>query len=212
MKRYSLLLVPLVAVVFAVSCSDSTSPARALRTPKNPDLAVTGNKPPPPVSATIAVTVNSPGQAVFTGVFFNNGKLSPEGDPVETFDGTAWLRFDNKQPDLGGTASPNARFMVKGDDRNCPLDPSTCPTGQGTLTIEGVAYTIASVQSFRRLATCGTGFSEPCATIHFTLTDPAGNSHSADIFAFDRSSCLVDKDNFSYYVCSFPPPDSGGEP
>jgi hypothetical protein len=216
MKRYSLLLLVLVAVVFAVSCRDTTSPAgsRALLSPRNPELVVIGNKPPPPVDAAIAVTVNSPGQAVFTGVFFNNGKLSPEGDPIETFDGTAWLRFDNMQPDLGGTASPNARFMVKGDDRNCPLDPSTCPTGQGTLTIEGVVYTIASVQSFRRVATCGTG-GEPCATIHFTLacqgdliTDCNGTrEHGADIFAFDRSSCLVDKNNFSYYVCGFPPPE-----
>lgn len=204
MKRFPLLL-SLVAVVLAAACMDSTSPANshALLSAKNPDRFL-GNPPPPPVDAAIAVTINSPGQAVFTGVFFNNGKISDDGlSSEETLDGTAWLRFDNKQPDLGGlsgTASPNARFMVKGDDTACPVDPSTCPTGKGTLTVEGVVYTIVSVQSFIRFSFCETGFGgEPCAKIHFTVTclsepitvDCNGTTpHIADLSAFDKARCI----------------------
>jgi hypothetical protein len=220
MKRF--LLLPLSALVFAVAyaCTDSTAPANshALLTAKNPAPTV-GDPPPPPVDVAISVTINSPGQAVFTGVFFSKGILDEVGTPFPTFDGTAWLRFDNdnKQPGLGGTASANARFMVKGDDRDCLVDPSTCPTGKGTLTIEGVAYTIVSVQSFSRFTSCETGVeAEPCAKIHFTVTclsepitvDCNGTTpHSADLFAFDKETCLKNLEGFDF-VCRFPPPDS----
>ena len=213
MKRFPLL--PQVALVLAAvyACSDATAPANShtLLSPNDPKGTV-GRPPPPPVTVAIAVTINSPGQAVFTGAFFNNGFIHDDGtDATETFDGSAWLRFDNTQPDLGflsGTASPNARFMVKGDDTACPVDPSTCPTGKGTLTVEDVVYTIVSVQSFSRFSFCETGVgAAPCAKIHFTVTDPDMHSHSADLFAFDKASCLFDTEGLSYN-CGFPPPDS----
>jgi len=97
---------------------------------------------------------------------------------------------------------------VKGDDTACPVDPSTCPTGKGTLTVEDVVYTIVSVQSFSRFSFCETGVgAAPCAKIHFTVTDPDMHSHSADLFAFDKASCLFDTEGLSYN-CGFPPPDS----
>jgi len=217
MKRFSLL--PLVAVVFAVACTDSTSPANSHKLVSPTDIAgIVGKPPPPPVDAAIAVTINSPGQAVFTGVFFNNGFISDDGsDATETLDGTAWLRFDNKQPNLGslsGTASPNARFMVKGDET---------PTGKGTLTIEGVEYTIVSVQSFIRFSFCETGFgADPCAKIHFTVTclsDPitvdcnGTTPHIADLSAFDKARCISEGEGGGSFFydsedCPIPPPDS----
>ncbi len=204
MKRSSLL--PLVAVVFAVACTDATAPAKshALLSPKNPDLGVLpGEEPPPPQDVAIAVTVNSPGQAVFFGVYFSKGILNEDGTPQPTVDGTAWLRFDNTQPDLGGAASINARFMVKGDDSTCPVDPSTCATGKGTLTIGGVQYTIVSVQSFTRFTSCADFQTSPCALITFTLSDGSGGTDIADLFAFDRSTCLVEG-KYDYRSCPFP--------
>ena len=227
MKRYSLLLLPLVAVVFAVSCRDTTSPAssHALRTPNNPNLVVIGNKPPPPVDAAIAVSITSTpafaasatgqanplvalgGTAIFTGVFFNNGKISDDGlSAVETFDGMAWLRLDNKQPDAlpgfsSAGASANARFMVKGMET---------PTGSGTLTVGGVDYKINQVISFVRFASCGvTEELSPCAQIEFTVTDPDGNPHGGHLIAFEKSECLVtDPKTGLEYDC--PVPEEGG--
>jgi hypothetical protein len=215
MKRFPLL--PQVALVLAAvyACSDATAPANShtLLSPKHPEGSV-GRPPPPPVIVAIAVTINSPGQAVFTGAFFNNGFIHDDGtDATETFDGTAWLRFDNTQPDLGslsGTASPNARFMVKGDET---------PTGKGTLTVEevdpvtgqvtSVAYTIVSVQSFIRFSFCETGFgAEPCAKIHFTVTDGV-NEHPADLSAFDKARCIGAGEGGSLFYdsenCPIPP-------
>ena len=217
MKRYSLLLLPLVAVVFAVSCRDTTSPANSHKLLSPPDLAgVVGKPPPPPVDAAIAVTVNSPGQAVFTGVYFSNGKISDDGLVSEpTLDGTAWLRLDNKQPTPDvADASPNTRFMVKGDET---------PTGKGTLTVEGVEYTIVSVQSFIRFSFCETGFgADPCAKIHFTVTclsDPitvdcnGTTPHIADLSAFDKARCISEGEGGGSFFydsedCPIPPPDS----
>ena len=219
MKRFPLL--PQVALVFAAvyACSDATAPANShtLLSPNDPKGTV-GRPPPPPVTVAIAVTINSPGQAVFTGAFFNNGFIHDDGtDATETFDGSAWLRFDNTQPDLGflsGTASPNARFMVKGDDTACPVDPSTCPTGMGTLTVEGTVFTIVSVQSFSRFSFCETGGGPgaiPCAKIHFTVTDPAGTPHPADLFAFDKASCIVMGEvGLVFNNCPLPPPSDSG--
>jgi hypothetical protein len=215
MKRFPLL--PQVALVLAAvyACSDATAPANShtLLSPKHPEGSV-GRPPPPPVIVAIAVTINSPGQAVFTGAFFNNGFIHDDGtDATETFDGTAWLRFDNTQPDLGslsGTASPNARFMVKGDET---------PTGMGTLTVEGTVFTIVSVQSFIRFSFCETGFgAEPCAKIHFTVTclsDPitvdcnGTTPHIADLSAFDKDRCISAEGGSLFYDsenCPIPPP------
>jgi hypothetical protein len=212
MKRYSLLLLPLVAVVFAVSCRDSTSPAgsHALLAPRNPDLATQGNKPPPPVDAAIEISINSPGSGIFTGVYFSNGKISDVGEPVPTYDGTAWLRLDNKQltPNVAD-ASPNTRFMVKDNDP---------PTGMGTFTFlecdlnnvcTPVTYRIVKVDRFIRFNGCGVGdfATSPCAVITFRAenvlgpacdpNDPLntnGGCHSGHANAFDKGSCLVEDD------------------
>jgi hypothetical protein len=210
--KYSPLL-PQVALVFAVAyaCSDSMAPANShtLLTPKNPTPQF-GEPPPPPVDIAIAITITStPATAIFTGRFFNNGLIHDDGLGVEpTFDGMAWLRFDNKQPEvpefLSGTTSANARFMVKGTET---------PTGHGTLTIDGVDYTIDEVISFVRFAGCG--FSDegtaPCAQIEFTVTDPDGNTHGGHLVAFDESSCLTEgkEGGFEYDEEECPPPDVG---
>lgn len=198
--KYSPLL-PQVALVFAVAyaCTDSAAPAnsRALLAPNNP-AGQFGEPPPPPVDVAISVEVFSPGAAVFTGVYFTNGAITDDGSgTVPLFDGTAWLRFDNKQPDLGGTTSANARFMAK------DLDFS----GRGTLTILGVDYTIVSVESFTRFATCGESEETPtpCADIQFTAVDASGVEHSGNAQAFDRASCLVEDDGELFFVC-----DDGG--
>jgi hypothetical protein len=229
MKRYTLLL-PLVAVVVAVSCRDSTSPpnSHALLSPRNPDLDV-GNKPPPPVDAVIDISINSPGSGIFTGVYFSNGKISDVGEPVATFDGTAWLRLDNKQPTPDvADASPNTRFMVKGDDRTCAEDPSTCPTGMGTFSFLEprpfpeepvvVTYRIVKVDNFTRFNGCGTpGFpTSPCAIIRFraevvggepcdlTLTDPEDpDCHHGHLVAFDKASCTRPLEGGGFdFICS----------
>jgi len=213
MKRFPLL--PLVAVVFAVACTDSTSPANshALLSAKNPDLGFLGNPPPPPVDAAIEVTINSPSHAIFTGVFFSNGKISDDGLLAEpTFDGTAWLRLDNKQPTSFGAAGAgaNTRFMVKDNDP---------PTGMGTLSfLEGanvVTYKIVRVDEFTRFQACGAPLPGlppgPCAIIRFTaevvgepcdLTaseDP--NCHHGHLTAFDKASCLVLVEGSFEFVC-----------
>jgi hypothetical protein len=207
--KYSPLL-PQVALVFAVAyaCTDSTAPANSHRslTLRNPTLDALGDPPPPPVDIAIAITIESPGTAIFTGVFFSNGQIPDDGvGSIPTFDGTAWLRFDNKQPDLGffsGTTSANARFMVKGTET---------PTGHGTLTIGGVDYTIVEVFSFIRLANCGLSEEAPipCAQIEFRATDPAGGSHEGHLVAFNKSECLFEGEGLFYDFESCPPPDVG---
>lgn len=195
--KYSPLL-PQVALVFAVAyaCSDSAAPANshALLAPNNP-TGQFGEPPPPPVDVAISVEIFSPGAAVFTGVYFTNGKIPDDGvGSIPLFDGTAWLRFDNKQPDLGGTTSANARFMAK------DLEFS----GHGTLTILGVDYTIVSVENFTRFATCGEseGTPDPCAIIQFTAVDEAGVEHTGNAQAFDRASCLEEtKKGDLEFVC-----------
>jgi hypothetical protein len=184
--KYSPLL-PQVALVLAVvyACSDSAAPANshALVTPTGLAGDV-GKPPPPPVETVIAVSVESPGFAVFTGIYFTNGEITEDGSgTIPTFDGMAWLRFDNKQPDLGGTTSANARFMAK--DMNY--------SGSGTLFIQGIAYKIVSVENFTRFSACGDSEdnpSGPCAIIEFTATDEAGGEHTGRAVAFDRANCL----------------------
>ncbi|MDP9278020.1 MAG: hypothetical protein M3P00_01230 [Gemmatimonadota bacterium] len=164
------------------------------------------------MDAAITISVNSPGFGIFTGVYFSNGKISDVGEPVETFDGTAWLRLDNKQPTPNvADASPNTRFMVTGDDRDCAVDPSTCATGAGTFSFleplpfpqvgsEVVTYRIVKVDRFTRFNGCGVGdfATSPCASIAFraevvggpacNLTTNAG-CHFGNAEAFDRATC-----------------------
>jgi hypothetical protein len=194
-------LIPQVALVFAVAyaCSDSTAPAnsRALLAPGNP-ISQFDEPPPPPVNVVISIEIFSPGAAVFTGVYFTNGAITDDGTgTVPLFDGTAWLRFDNKQPDLGGTTSANARFMAKDMDYS----------GHGTIFIGAFAYKIVSVQNFTRFATCGEteGTPDACATVQFTAVDQFGGTHTGNAQAFDRASCLVDDDGELIFVC-----DDGG--
>lgn len=220
--KYSPLL-PQIALVFAVAyaCTDSTAPAnsRPLLTLKNPAHDV-GDPPPPPVDVAIAVTISStPVSAVFTGIFFTNGEIHDDGiGNVPTFDGTAWLRFDNdnKQPGLGGTASSNARFMVKG---------TNTPKGSGTLYFgvgdDRQAFTIVSVENFTRFAGCGApeeGFPpSPCAFIDFTavgegeVCEPPGGDrsgcHDGKLIASDKSSCILESEGvFFNPACQAPPP------
>jgi hypothetical protein len=192
-----------VALVFAVAyaCSDSAAPANshAPLAPKNP-TGQFGEPPPPPVDVVIAIEIQSPGAAVFTGVFFSNGELTPDGDPIPTFDGTAWLRFDNKQPDvLGfstGAVSANTRFMARDDNFS----------GQGTIYIAGIAYTITTVELFLPEPDCGaggTGFPPtPCAIIKFTAEDENGVEHSGEAQAFDQETCLQEtKKGDLIFIC-----------
>jgi hypothetical protein len=198
-------LLPQVALVLAVAyaCSDSTSPPSNAVAAGNQRVSVIGKQPPPPVPTVIAVTITStPATAIFTGVFFNNGLIHDDGIGAETSTGTAWLRFDNKQPSnlgyLDGTTSANARFMAH--DLNF--------SGSGTLTIGGVDYKIDQVISFARFESCG--FAEdtpsPCAHIEFTVTDAAGDPHLGHLLAFESSECLdTGEGGTLFYNCSLPP-------
>lgn len=187
-------LLPLVALVVAVAyaCSDSSAPVRShsLVAPTEMD-GVLGKPPPPPVSTAIYVEIQSPGVAVFTGVFFSNGQMAT--------DGTSWLRLDNKQPEvLGfsmGRVSSNARFMAKGTDFS----------GHGTLYIEDIAYTITDVDLFVPEPDCGdpeVAVPSPCAVISFRAEDEAGNEHTGRAIAFDRETCLQEgKKGDLVFVC-----------
>lgn len=199
--NYSKLL-PQVALVFAVvyACTDSTSPgnSRTFLTPRTP-VADLGDPPPPPVSTVILVEVQSPGIAVFTGVYFSNGEISDDGGTtIPTFDGTAWLRLDNKQPDVQGfstaAVSANARFMAR--DMNF--------SGSGTLYIDGVAYRITEVDAFVPVEACGAdqGVPTPCAVISFRAVDQNGVEHTGEAQAFDRADCLQEsKKGDLFFVC-----------
>jgi hypothetical protein len=183
--------------------------------------SVVGKQPPPPVSVAVAVTISSfPQSAVFTGVYFSNGSnLARSG--VNLSDGMAWLRFDNKQPGLGGTASANARFMVQGAGPG---------TGSGTLTFTGTgdSFRIVAVQNFTLVPECGAPAPgvppSPCAFIQFTAEEVDGpacdpnnpadpNCHHGNLIASDKSSCLVDDHEggfyFDYQRCQAPILDSG---
>jgi hypothetical protein len=209
MKRYSLLLLPLVAVVFAVSCRDTTSPAgsHALLALRNPNPDVIGNKPPPPVDAAINIEVSSVIEVAgaFNGVYFADGTSVESGlaaqsfdDPELTFTGTAWLRLDNVQPkELGTMASANARFQRTQQNPD--------GTGRGTLEIEGVTVRIDRVTSFKANPSC-----EPlqlCAEIVFDASILVNGvfepGHSGHVQAFKRTpDCSLD----GIYYCPLPPP------
>ena len=203
MKRFTLLL-PLVAVVFAVACTDSTSPANshALLSAKNPDLGFLGNPPPPPVDAAINIDVSSFPEIVgaFDGVYFANGTsvesaLAAQniGDESLTFTGTAWLRLDNVQrEELDTKASTNARFQRTEQKL----------FGMGTLEIEGFTVRIDRVTDFLANASCGAG--EPCAVITFEASilingvfDPGHTGHAR---AFNKEFCSLD----GIYFCFSP--------
>ena len=197
MKRYSLLL-PLLAVVFAVACTDSTSPANshALLAPRNPDLGVIGNKPPPPVDAAIVITISSPVTfyGSFTGVYFANGTSVESaaaaqqiGDESLTFLGSAWLRLNNVQP-AGYGASANARFQRT----------ETKLFGNGTLMIGDVTIRIDEVTSFKASPTCEPG--QLCAEIDFNATIGNDHDHTGHAVAFG-CGIVTPPEGEPYYTC-----------
>jgi hypothetical protein len=203
MKRYSLLLLPLVAVVFGVSCRDTTSPAgsHALLSPRNPDPAEIGNKPPPPVDAAITIEISSDIHlfGAFNGVYFANGSTvesataaAAVGDQSLTFDGTAWLRLDNTQPLTGTSTSANARFQTV----NGKL------SGHGTLVIQGHVVVITEVTSFALNPECGIP-GDPCAFVTFKATVDNETGHTGSAQAFDRSTCdlITPGEGDPYYDC-----------
>ena len=194
MKRFPLLL-SFVAVVFAVACTDSTSPANshALLSAKNPDLGVIGNKPPPPVDAAINIEISSDIHlfGAFDGVYFANGTSVESGlaaqnvgDLSLTFLGTAWLRLNNVQQALLGTsASANARFQR--------TEQNPTGSGHGTFVIDGHKIEIVQVTSFSANPSCSdTG--ELCAEIEFDATVDDEPGHTGHVQAFNHTNCSFD--------------------
>ena len=203
MKRFSLLaLLSLVAFVFAIACTDATSPTNS-RTlvPKSVDLGFRGEAPPPPADVAVDVTISSVTfNGPFNGVYFanpatleNTVAAAEVGDQSLTFDGTAWLRLDNSQPAAFGTSSSaNARFQTS----NGKL------FGHGTLNILGHVVVITEVTSFTANPDCLiTG--EICAGITFNATVDGEAGHTGSANAFNRASCeFIDPgEGPPYYSC-----------
>ena len=199
-------LLPQVALVFAVAyaCSDSMAPAssNAVRTPKDPTLITLGDPPPPPVDVAVTFTISSQTfSGPFNGVYFANGHslesavaAAEVGDQSLTFEGTAWLRLDNTQPDAFGTStSANARFQTS----NGKL------SGHGTLYILGHVVVITEVTSFFANPECGIP-GAPCAIVTFKATVNGDPDHTGTAEAFDRDTCdFVDPgEGDPYYDCS----------
>jgi len=205
MKRFGLsLTLPLGVLAFALACTDTISPdPHGGLTPKDPTRVLgTGNIPPPPVDAAIEVTITGVAEASLTGVsnaavfvvsgafngvyFSNGGSLGAGLAAIELSDqslgslGTAWLRFDNKQPaEFGTTTSANARVQ-RSDDKFF---------GHGTLKFYNeFEVTIDEVTFFYANPACDAA-GEPCATITFNahVNGEAGFTGTAE--AFDREFC-----------------------
>ena len=205
MKRFALsLTAPVLGVLaFVVACTDATSPSphAALR-PQVPSPLVLGNVPPPPTRTAINVTVSSTGTAAplaaslavpctfasgaFEGTYFSNGRnieaaaaATEIGDPALSFEGTAWLRFDNNQPALyQTTASANARFQ-RTDQKL---------SGRGTLVFFNTCVVVIDqVTAFIANPACFVA-GEPCAQIEFTGTIN-GQPARGTVEAFDREFC-----------------------
>jgi len=174
--KYSPLL-PQVALVFAVAyaCTDSTAPANShsLLSPTDPVLAAkVGDPPPPPVDVAMTITVSSPGRALFTGVYFSNGSTE------SIFNGTAWLRLNNKQPTSLGATSANARFKRQDEKLS----------GMGTIFFGDVAYKITIVDEFIAFEDCGFP-GQTCAIIRFRATDDNGVEHPGQLTARNIEGC-----------------------
>jgi len=202
MKRFSLLaLLSLVAFVFALACTDATSPNSARLAPKSPDLGFRGEAPPPPADVAVTFTVSSVTfSGPFNGVYFSNpahvaaaAAAAEIGDLDLTFDGTAWLRLDNTQPDGFGTSSTaNTRFQTS----NGKL------SGHGTLNILGHKVVITEVTSFLANSAClVTG--EICSFVTFNATVDDEPGHSGTAQAFNKESCVFIEptEGNPYYDC-----------
>ena len=189
MKRFSLLaLLSLVAFVFAIACTDATSPNSARLAPKSPDLGFRGEAPPPPADVAITFTIESDVfSGPFDGVYFSNPAhiantvaAADVGDPTLTLDGTAWLRLNNTQrAEFGTSTSANARFQTS----NGKL------SGRGTLVIAGHVVHITEVTGFIANPDClVTG--EICATVTFNATvEDLPGPHTGTAQAFNKESC-----------------------
>jgi hypothetical protein len=198
MKRSSLLL--LAAVVCAAACTDATAPANshALLTPKNPELEIVGNPPPPPVDVAMTICVDGVGCSAYDGTYFSNGSTLESAvaaalvnDESLTFDGTAWLMLDNTQPTTDGTSSPNTRFKQQKDKRS----------SSGYLVIKLETVIITRVTGFDPSPTCGIA-GELCAFITFDAT-VNGVPTAGTVRAFDKSICTLStsSEGDSYYSC-----------
>ncbi|HVS61360.1 MAG TPA: hypothetical protein VHE82_11770 [Gemmatimonadaceae bacterium] len=183
MKRFALAL---GVVAFVLACSDATTAPTSQLAP-NAHILSSGRIPPPPVDAAITVTISSViTSGPFNGTYFSNGTsllaaaASTElADPSLSLMGTAWLRFDNNQPDaFGTTASANARFQ-RTDQKL---------SGMGTLVINGVTVSIDEVTSFTAFPDCDLP-GQPCAIIAFNATVGGEPGHRGTAEAFDRAFC-----------------------
>ena len=139
-------------------------------------------RPVPDSTSSFPVTFSGP----FNGVYFANPAslanavaAAEVGDQSLTFDGTAWLRLDNSQPDAFGTsASANARFQTS----NGKL------FGHGTLNFPGHVVVITEVTKFTAISDCLiTG--ELCASVEFKATVDGESGHTGNGRAFNRASC-----------------------
>lgn len=191
MKRFSLLaLLSLVAFVFAIACTDATSPNSPRLAPKSADLGFRGEAPPPPADVAINITVSSVTfSGPFNGVYFTNGATPVAG----AFNGNAWLKLDNKQPGAFLTsASSNVQFK-RHDERL---------SGKGTIVIAGHVVEITEVTSFFPNESCSvTG--EVCAFITFNATVDGESGHTGSAQAFNREACeFIDPgEGPPYYSC-----------
>jgi len=122
----------------------------------------------------------------FEGTYFSNGRnieaaaaAAEIGDPALSFEGTAWLRFDNNQPALyQTTTSANARFQ-RTDQKL---------SGRGTLVfLNTCVVVIDQVTEFIANPACFEA-GEPCAEIVFTGTIN-GQPARGNVVAFDREFC-----------------------
>jgi hypothetical protein len=154
----------------------------------------------------MTISVASPGQALFTGVYFSNGftvesqVAAAEVADDAIFNGTAWLRLDNNQPDPRGRSSANARF--KNQDGNL--------SATGTLTFReyqgGVYVDVVYKITFREgdffivNDDCSINF-ETCAQIKFTAIDKFGNSHLGQLTAFNVEGCTLEEGEGFFFSC-----------
>jgi hypothetical protein len=135
--------------------------------------------------------------AAFSGTYFSNGSTIESAaaalainDLSVTFEGTAWLKFDNKGVTPDGTASSNTRFKRQDDKLS----------GTGSFVINGHVIVITDVTQFIPNEECGIP-GDPCAVITFTATVDGTPGHQGETTAFDKSTCTLYTGEGSQYFC-----------
>ncbi len=219
MKRFQLFkLLPLVAVVFAAACSDSTTapvtPPRALLVPDGPLFA--GNPPPPPVDA--AVVVCAGGICVVVAGVYNAldaaalfAFSAPSG--TCTFPGIAWLKFKEGQQ---GNQEAEGEFEgerneqgveVKGNARIKCKD--LVASGKGKIEFgppgNRVVVMLAQVLTFDNQPDClgrCAGFTAN-ATVNGSPTVAVGEAFERSYF--DANCKIVFGDGGPFVDCGSPP-------